>query len=260
MSNEGGLLALLRGWFGGVSAKRWRTPPSTRLYAVGDIHGRDDLLERLMARILEDGRAGAPERRVVVFLGDYVDRGPGSADVLDLLAGWAPPDLQVVCLKGNHEAMMMAFLAEPEGGKRWIASGGAAALASYGITLASTKGGDLRRAGEALNRVLPAHHRRFLEGLALSHVEGDYCFVHAGLRPGRALKDQDADDLLWIRKPFLTFEGTFPHMVVHGHTPSREPVIRPHRLGIDTGAWTRGMLTCVVLEGSERRFLSVKDD
>ncbi|MFQ5774790.1 MAG: metallophosphoesterase family protein [Kiloniellaceae bacterium] len=234
-------------------------PAGTRVYAIGDSHGCADRLRALHEAILEDsGQPDAPEprapRRVAVYLGDYVDRGPNPRDVLDVLIEEPLPGFESVHLLGNHDAFMAGFLEGTGDLALWMINGGAATLRSYGIGSLAVHGGapGLRAALEAR---VPAEHRRFLRNLRLSHVEGDYLFVHAGIRPGVPLEAQDPYDLLWIREPFLSSEADHGKVVVHGHTPAGAPVVRANRIGIDTGACFGGRLTALVLEGGARRFL-----
>ena len=233
--------------------------PGTRLYSIGDIHGRADLLADLQARILADAASGPPDR-VVVYLGDYVDRGPDSRRTIELLTGSALPGFRAVHLLGNHEELMLAFLADAEAAERWLFNGGDATLKSYGVDPAQpSAGGDpYERLRRALLRRLPRSHFDFLRGLKDSHVEGGYLFAHAGLRPGLPLDRQSRQDLLWIREPFLDSLDEFGAVVVHGHTVSVRPEVRPNRIGIDTGAYATGRLTCLVLEQATRRFLATE--
>lgn len=235
-------------------------PPGTRVYAVGDCHGRLDLLRRLESEIAEDAKAAAPERTVVVYLGDYVDRGPESAGVIEHLIAEPLKGFESVHLIGNHEAMMLEFLRLGDAaGLIWLINGGEETLASYGVDVAAGRDAErpLSRLRADLEERLPESHRRFLEGLQRSHREGGYLFVHAGVDPLRPLDKQDPEDLIWIREPFLTDSNELGQVVVHGHTPSRLPVERPNRIGVDTGAVYGGALTAVVLEGATRRYLEV---
>lgn len=237
-----------------------RVPAGCRIYAVGDIHGRLDLLDRLLARMAEDCARGRPERVVVVFLGDYVDRGPNSRLVVERLMHGAPPGTALsgaewICLKGNHEDYMVRFADSPAVGAAWCLNGGYETLRSYAGELPDGLASDMGALQLLLARALPPAHLRFLARLPLMHREGDYVFVHAGIRPGVALEDQEAADLLWIRDDFLFDTTPAPFVVVHGHTPSPTPDIRPHRIGVDTGAYYSGALTALVLEGADRRFL-----
>lgn len=237
-----------------------RVPDNTRVYAVGDIHGRLDLLERLLERITEDCARRRPERVVIVFLGDYVDRGPNSRRVVERLLHGAPQNgalagAEWICLKGNHEDYLVRFVDEAGSGAAWCLNGGFETLRSYAGELPEGLASDMGALQLLLSRTLPPAHLRFLARLPLVHREGDYLFVHAGIRPGVALEDQEAGDLLWIRDDFLYDSTPAPFVVVHGHTPTPTPDIRPHRIGIDTGAYYSGHLTALVLEGGDRRFI-----
>jgi len=232
-----------------------RIPDGGRVYAVGDIHGRSDLLLVVRELIAADCRQGSWSSVTTVFLGDYVDRGSDSRGVLRVLAD-EPFPTQTIFLKGNHEAMMLAFLADAERWTGWLANGGVETLRSYGVPVR-----DLRRPGgpaEAARRLqeaLPASHRNFLGNLQLSYSVGDYFFCHAGVRPGLPLDRQVEEDLIWIREDFLLSSAAFGKVVVHGHTPVQEPEVLPNRVNLDTGAYISGRLTCLVLEGATRRFL-----
>jgi serine/threonine protein phosphatase 1 len=235
-------------------------PAGVRVYAVGDSHGRLDLVQALHRRIRSDSSsAEAVERSVVVYLGDYVDRGPDSAGIIDCLLAGPLPGFESVYLKGNHEALFLAFLDDPTTGPLWLMNGGEATCFSYGVDLRAAPAGEDRFLWlqQALQAAVPPEHLRFLRALQLSHREGDYLFVHAGLRPGAELEQQDPEDLIWIRDPFLSSTADFGAVVVHGHTPTHRPVQRSNRIGIDTGACYGGELTALVLEGAERRFLYV---
>lgn len=224
-------------------------------YAVGDIHGRDDLLEAMHGRIIADHQhrhARAPA--TVVHIGDYIDRGANSLAVVDrLMRGFA--GFTTICLLGNHEDMMLACL---ETGNRqvwgtWLSNGGGATLESLGISL---------RFGEydpiQLAQALGADRIAWLRTLPLYHRTDDYLFVHAGIVPGRSIEMQEAKDMLWIRGRFLDSTDDHGLCVVHGHTPTDEPELRPNRIGIDTGATANGKLTAVVLgEPCGPRFLFV---
>ena len=239
---------------------RHRVPEGRRVYAIGDIHGRLDLLERLHAMISEDSRNAASDAaRVIVYLGDYIDRGPDSRAVIDLLRREDLPGFECVHLLGNHEWAMLEFLENHLIGESWFAYGGYATLVSYGINpMPRPMPPEGRIAGlqNALKAALPPEHFAFLMGLRLSHVEGDYLFVHAGIRPGVPLERQEVEDLTQIRYEFLESPLDHGKLVVHGHTIADEPEIRPNRIGIDTGAFASGKLTCLVLEGSSRAFLT----
>ena len=237
-----------------------RVPDGRRVYAIGDVHGRLDLLNRLLARIEDDAARHAPSAFSLVFLGDYVDRGPHSRGVVErLMAG--PPSTGPLagaewrCLKGNHEEFLIRFLDEPMQGGAWCRNGGIETVRSYAGPLPEDMEGDLAALQLALSRAMPPSHVRFLARLPLTHREGDYLFVHAGIRPGVALEDQEPSDLLWIRDDFLFDSSPLGVTVVHGHTPGSVPEIRTNRIGIDTGAYYSGTLTALVLDGSDMKFL-----
>jgi serine/threonine protein phosphatase 1 len=239
-------------------------PPGSRIYAIGDIHGRVDLLRELHNRIAadaDDGEERLITRHVVVYLGDYVDRGDGSREIIELIMERPPghplAGFEAVCLTGNHEELMLGFLEDTGVGSVWMANGAGATLASYGVDVAAgmAEAGGISALQQGLRRNLPEAHLAFLRALSLSHREGDYFFAHAGVLPHRALADQERDDLLWIRGQFLESDADHGACIVHGHSIVDRPEIHPNRIAIDTGAWRTGRLTCLVLEGGERRFL-----
>jgi serine/threonine protein phosphatase 1 len=228
-----------------------RLPRGRRVYAVGDIHGCRDKLEALHALIAADFAARPTRRAVLVHLGDYIDQGPDSAGVVSLLAsGAAPVGMPVVNLLGDHERMLLDGLAgDRAAATDWLWAGGKAALASWGL--------DAGLPREQWEAALPASHVGWLRGLALTHREGDYLFVHAGIRPGLPLSDQSRDDLVTMRQPFLSTEQDFGVIVVHGHSSSPSVHIGTNRIGIDTGAGIGGRLTCAVLEDDGVGLLAV---
>jgi len=230
-------------------------PEGRRVYSIGDIHGRLDLLEELHEMILADA-AGYDGSKAVVYLGDYIDRGSQSAQVLDLLIAQTLDGFETIHLAGNHEHSMLEFLVNPWETAAWLTYGGRLALLSYGIGPGSLmRRQDIEDLRDQLQEKLPQSHLEFLRACPLLHTEGDYCFVHAGIRPGVPLDAQEKSDLLWIRDEFTHSREMHSHVVVHGHTISDEVEWRPNRIGIDTGAYLSGMLTALVLEGSERRLL-----
>lgn len=233
-----------------------RVFPGERVYAVGDIHGRDDLLAIVHTRIARDIAANPVEQPVIVYLGDYVDRGPGSFEVLDRLIHGFVAGARSVHLRGNHEQMMLDFIDYAQD-TTWLMNGGDATLASYGLQppQAWADADELRTVRKLLRAAVPPSHLRFLRYTRLLHCSGDYLFVHAGIRPGRPLDDQEDRDLLWIRGAFLSSSTDFGKRIVHGHSITPEPDVRPNRIGIDTGAFFTGRLTCLVLEGETLRFL-----
>lgn len=237
----------------GIAPARAAVPDDTLVIAIGDIHGRIDLLEDLWKQLSSIAARSQCRRRVLVFLGDYVDRGPDSATVIDrLLQGF--DGFTTICLKGNHEETMLQFVGSPQVGELWRNFGGIETLRSYGVAHAQGSNWSDTRAAFAM--ALPPPHLDFLKNLKLHHVEGDYVFVHAGVRPHVSLDEQAEHDLLWIRDEFLDSDADFGQVVIHGHTPTQEPVIRGNRIGIDTGAFFTGRLTALVLEGRERRLVS----
>lgn len=226
-------------------------PPGQRIYAVGDVHGCLDRLLALHELIAEDLAARPVGEPRLIHLGDYVDRGADSAGVVARLADSDPlPGVPTVNLMGNHEHMMLAAIAtgETEATELWLANGGADSLLSW----------DVPRSAQPKEwpNYLPKQHLVFLRDLDVRHEAGGYLFVHAGVRPGIPLERQSRHDLLWIREPFLSFKDSFGPIVVHGHTPRHEPVVRPNRIGIDTGAVMGGVLTCLVLEEDKLGFIT----
>jgi serine/threonine protein phosphatase 1 len=232
-------------------------PAGARVYVIGDIHGRFDLLRRLRAQIVEDAEGAAVARKVLVYLGDYVDRGDASKQVVELLIDEPLAGFESVFLSGNHEAMMLGFLDDPALGAMWLHNGGDATLFSYGVGIGSGANAEQRMISmqAGLRTRLPDSHLAFLRGLCPYHVEGDYLFVHAGIQPGVPIADQTDQELYWIREAFLYSKADHGYCVVHGHTIVSEPEFRQNRIGIDTGAFFTNTLTCLVLEGTDQRIL-----
>ncbi len=230
-------------------------PEGKRMYAIGDIHGRADLLLELHQMILEDVK-GYGGQKQILYLGDYIDRGLQSKQVIETLLETPLPGFDAVFLKGNHEQAMLDFIEFPEATAGWLTFGGRETLASYGINVAyMPRMKDICNLAAELDDILPDDHRAFLEDGLLSWRAGDYYFVHAGVRPGVALEDQHFEDQLWIRDDFIDSRADHGAVVVHGHTISPEPVVRENRIGLDTGAFHSGVLTALVLEGAGRRIL-----
>jgi serine/threonine protein phosphatase 1 len=232
-----------------------RTPPDCIIWAVGDIHGRSDLADRLIQAIRADLYAAEAKRKVVVFLGDYVDRGLDSKGVLNQLINLAAdPGLEVRFIRGNHEDRMEAFLHDPQVGPSWCDDGGRATLVSYGVSPPPMRGDAVAwaQASRALGDAFPESHRELLDGLENSASIGDYFFTHAGARPGVALAVQSPDDLMGIREPFLDHPGLFEQVVVHGHTPTEAVHSDVRRIGVDTGAYASNVLSAVRLSGETR--------
>ena len=255
---------MLRRLFGLAPATRPGTVPAGQaVYAVGDVHGRLDLLEDLLARIGEDvARYPSDSARSLIFLGDYVDRGPESRGVVDAVMSDLLPGVTTVRLMGNHEEAMLSFLDGESDGLDWLSFGGLETLLSYGVPLRSlpNSGEAVKALQAALIEAVPERHVAFFRNCLLHYSVGDYVFVHAGVRPGITLEKQTQTDLLWIRDDFLRVRAALPgRVVVHGHTICDLPQNRGQRINIDTGAFVSGRLTCLVLRGNERRFLSTGD-
>lgn len=232
-----------------------RVPEGMRVYAVGDIHGRLDLL-RMLQSLMDADQAAHPGSRVQeVYLGDYVDRGPQSFEVIEALIARAR-ERDVVLICGNHEEYMHASVDEMEVMKPWLNSGGQTTVASYLSAWPSQATPE--ELWEAWRNAVPRHHLAFLSGLAPYYVCGDYVFVHAGIRPGIPLALQNPQDLRWIRQEFLNHREPFEKFVVHGHTPVPDVDVQANRINIDTGAYATGNLTCLVLEGETREILSTE--
>jgi serine/threonine protein phosphatase 1 len=224
-------------------------PAGVRVYAVGDIHGRYDLLSDLVHRIDEDIRRRPIAHPIEVYLGDYIDRGPDSKRVIDLLAVRMVRH-GAICLRGNHESLLEAFLDDPEVIRHWTHLGALQTLYSYGLLPDATESHTPTELHRALRTKLPHTHMLFLQCLRDSFECGDFLFVHAGIRPGIPIGRQSQDDLLWIRDEFLLSEQRHEKIVVHGHTPVVHVDIRHNRINIDTGAWRSGVLTGIAIEGS----------
>jgi serine/threonine protein phosphatase 1 len=232
-------------------------PEGRRVYAIGDIHGRADLLKRLQRKILQDVKEAPALENTVVYLGDYLDRGPFVFDTLDHVISGLDCGFEIIYLRGNHEQLFLDFLDNPSMLPVWLGLGGLATLMSYGVypghfDIAPQRAAELR---DALVANMPDQHLHFLRSLHLYLHLGDYLFVHAGLRPGVPLVRQTLDDLLWIREEFIAERHGFDFKVVHGHTIDKQPQQQHHRLGIDTGAYATGILTCAVFEEDQVRFL-----
>jgi serine/threonine protein phosphatase 1 len=242
------------------------TPPASStegrvIYAIGDVHGQLDLLDQLLDVIARDvakdgAKDGLEDTPVLLMVGDYVDRGPDSRGVIDRLialqaASGQAGALETRFLLGNHEQTLLAFLDKPDGGGAWLEFGGGQTLSSYGVPPPPGRS-DLAAwtiAQERFRENLPAAHLAFLKTLELSARYGDYLFVHAGVRPGVALEQQDPEDFLWIRGDFLDAPHRLGCVVVHGHTPAEDPFVGADRINIDTGAYATGVLTAVKLTG-----------
>jgi serine/threonine protein phosphatase 1 len=248
---------ILRGLFGQLSPtpSEPRIPEGMRIYAVGDIHGRADLLRHLGTLINADCQNKPVGEVQTVFLGDYVDRGAESKEVLELLSSRCFPT-PIVPLCGNHEAMMLEFINSDERRRLWPQYGGLETLHSYGLNPAELSPiSSIKEVAARFRAILPDAHLTFLRNLHLSFTVGDYFFCHAGIRPSIPLIQQRKEDLLWIREDFLKSTKWHGKVIVHGHTPVLSPEVAFNRINVDTGAYISGRLTCLVLEGASKRFL-----
>ncbi len=247
---------VLKSIFGSQAPKPARIPEGQRVYVIGDIHGCLELLNQLHHSILEDAQdAFAVNKRVtVLYLGDYIDRGLRSSEVIDCMVGNWPKEIEPVFLRGNHEATLLNFLNDPEVLNAWRNFGGVETLHSYGVDVSILRQADgVQRIQQDFKQRIPSDHLRFYQTLKTTAMIGDYFFVHAGVRPGVSLNQQKEDDLLWIREEFLDSRRFHGKVIVHGHSPSEQAEIWSNRINVDTGAYLTGRLTCLVLEGEERR-------
>ena len=231
-----------------VQGRRPSLPAGLRIYAVGDIHGRLDLLDELLLRVDADLARRPAAKPMFVFLGDYIDRGLRSRETIDRLIERSQMN-ECVFLKGNHEQIAIKCLSDPTLFHRWMRLGGIETLVSYGIAPDSpVTGKKIAELQAAFHRALPQAHLRFFRDQQTSFVCGDFFFAHAGVRPRIELSRQAENDLLWIRDEFLSSNENFGKTIVHGHTPRHEIEVRPNRINIDTGAFATGRLTCLVIE------------
>jgi len=235
-------------------------PPGQRVYAVGDIHGRLDLFEALIAAIEEDDAAARQARTTVILLGDLIDRGPDSAGVIARARHWRR-QREVRILGGNHEEMFLLGMEDRDVLRHFLRFGGRETLLSYGVQPSlrdSPK--ELKALQVLMKERIPPEDIAFIRGFEEMIEIGGYAFVHAGILPDVPLEDQSAKDLRWIREPFLSHAGHHSHVIVHGHTISRRAELRENRIGIDTGAFVSGRLTALVLEGAERGLIEAKEE
>lgn len=242
----------------GISLQDARSPDGMVVYAIGDVHGRLDLLAEMHARIAAEIMRIRPADWRIVHLGDYVDRGPQSKGVLELLMRRSSADPRNLALAGNHDIGFLDFLDEPDQDGLFALYGGVETALSYGVRLDFDDPFAFRASCRSLQAAVPQGHRDFLSRLNRSATLGDFFFCHAGIRPGVALDAQDPQDLIWIRGAFHRHEELFPKVVVHGHTPVAEPEIRANRVNVDTGAFASGRLTALVVDGAEKRLLTVE--
>lgn len=241
-----------------TKARQWAGAAGYRAYAVGDVHGRLDLLDGLLAQIGADHRSRADGvQPLLVLLGDLIDRGPDSRGVLERVLAQPLPGFQTITLCGNHEEALLRLLDEAEPGllESWLHFGGDACVRSYGDDPARLSTLDEHAAIVRLRQLIPQAHQDYLRSLADTFRFGDYLFVHAGIRPGIALERQQPADLRWIREPFLSDPRDHGMLVVHGHTITEEPEVRGNRIGIDTGGYRHGLLTALMVDGTQRHWL-----
>ncbi|HET9810781.1 MAG TPA: metallophosphoesterase [Sphingomicrobium sp.] len=235
-------------------------PRGQRAYAIGDVHGCLDLLDRLLERVEADIGDGPRRKTSIIFLGDLIDRGPSSAQVVERLREYDPPGATAHFVMGNHEEVMLRVLAgEVELLTSWLRFGGDATLRSYGVDPNSVGRLPPEEVVQALSAAIPAEHIEFLESFADSLSFGGYLFVHAGVRPGVDLSEQSRTDLRWIREPFLDDQNDHGFVVVHGHTITNRVEIKPNRIGIDTGAFCTGTLTALAIEGTKRWLIQTSE-
>ncbi|MDR3438198.1 metallophosphoesterase [Telmatospirillum sp.] len=225
-----------------------------RVYAIGDIHGRADLVRSLFARIDADrATSESGDEAIEVYLGDYIDKGPRSADVIELLMERATIR-PCVFLRGNHEELLLAFIrgeATAAMAAKWLSFGGTATALSYGVTrIPAVQDGTDPQFARDLSDKVPETHMAFLDRTVTQFVVPPYAFVHAGVRPSVAMVQQDEHDLMWIRDAFLNYEGPLEHIIVHGHTPAMAIEFRANRINVDTGAYATGRLSCIRLDPS----------
>ncbi len=236
-----------------------RAPPGAVVYAVGDVHGRWDLLARLHEGVREDAARRRGGRRVLVYLGDYVSRGLDSRRVVDMVRARPLRGFDVVTLKGNHEDLLLRYLdGDLSAGRHWFDFDGLDTLAHYGVAVgdrAAHEEAALEELRRGLRSALPPDHLAFFRSLAVAHDEGGYRFVHGGVRPGVPLRAQSDADQMWIRRAFLDSTADHGAVIVHGHSIGAEVQVRPNRIGLDTGAYRTGVLTGLALEGSSRTVL-----
>lgn len=237
-------------------SKAANIPPNTRIYAIGDIHGCADHLEMLLEQITaNDQLLNKVKNKILVFLGDYIDRGPASKKVLELLHD-LPKEYEAIFLKGNHELMLLEAFESSRAADFWLRNGGRETISSYDIELPSRR--KLNTSAELIKtfkQKLPVQHLAFFRELQLSFQSGDYFFVHAGIHPDRPLDKQQEQDMLWIRDRFLFSEKDFGKIIIHGHTPGRDVDEADNQIGIDTAAVYGGCLTALMLENDKRQYL-----
>lgn len=239
-----------------IAPRDWVAPEGQRIYAIGDIHGRLDLLDQLIVKIEEDNASRKRVRTQIIFLGDLCDRGPDSRGVIERVMQLAKASPDVRLIAGNHEELLIRSW---DGDRRSAGLinrvGGRETMLSYGVDETKYDEADIDELLEMFVAHIPESHIAFLKAADDWIVAGDYLFVHAGIRPGDAIEEQRTSDLRWIRREFTDFEGDHGMMVVHGHSITEEADIQANRIGIDTGAYASGKLTAIGIEGAEHWFL-----
>ena len=251
----------------GIHFRDARAPDGIRLYAIGDVHGRLDLLAAMHVQIAAETMRDRTADWRIVHLGDYVDRGPDSKGVIDFLIAVSRRDPRNVMLAGNHDIGFLEFLDHPDPDGLFMRYGGVQTAQSYGVDLTANRGGVLAWATNGLRsnhaelvQAVPQSHVELLGSLAFSASFGDFFFCHAGIRPGIALEKQDSQDLIWIRDVFHNHAGLHPKVIVHGHTPQPQAEVKPNRVNVDTLAYQSGRLTALVVEGAAKSILTVMED
>ncbi|MCX8571865.1 metallophosphoesterase family protein [Aminobacter sp. MET-1] len=234
-----------------------RGPEGMRIYAIGDTHGHLELLAEMHARIAQEIIRDRPADWRIIHLGDLVDRGPDSRGVIEFLIAATARDSRNIVLTGNHDVGFLDFLANPDPEGLFARFGGVETASSYGVSLGLDNVTSLQASHAQLVRSVPESHVRFLRGLPYSASFGDFFFCHAGVRPEVPLERQDPQDLIWIRKEFLNYPGLHPKVVIHGHTPQAEPEVMANRVNVDTGVYYSGALSAFVIDGADKRLISV---
>ena len=240
-----------------------RGPDGLRLYAIGDVHGRQDLLAAMHRRIASELEYASGSDWRIVHLGDYVDRGPDSKSVIDFLIEARKRDPRHIMLAGNHDIGMLEFLADAEPDGLFMNYGGIQTAQSYGVDLVRDahwygKAGTVARGHAALVKAVPRNHVDFLQSLTFSVSFGDFFFCHAGIRPGVPLDRQNQQDLIWIRDAFHDHQELFSKVIVHGHTPVPEAEVKANRVNVDTLAWKSGMLSALAINGGDKQIIDVQ--
>lgn len=234
------------------------TPANLRIYAIGDTHGHLNLMEKLYAKITWDLATHPVGDHRIIFLGDYIDRGPDSAGCVEYLINLMAVSDKLICLKGNHEDKLQNFLADPiKLADSFFTYGGLDCAASYGVDMAgfARSEKEVLQVCTELKQKIPARHTKFYTELLTTVSFGDYMFTHAGVRPGIALDQQSEHDLIWIRAEFIPYQGLYEKVIVHGHTPAYPMELLPNRVNVDTHAYETGVLSCLVLDGTEYRVI-----